>query len=366
MIRVAVQEPFQDLEASRRQHLRREHLVQVAALSVSRLLKAGHLLPRRHALQPLPLDDALGADHVHHLVKDLFVQRAAKERYAGAGDELGHDAAKRPRVDPSVVVLGAEEKLRRAVRAGRRQQPRVVLVCLRRRLGHAEAAYLVHHLTGRAVHADDHVLRDDVPVQDARPVRVLRAGKELPHDVAYLVLVERIPVCAASVHVLAQVHGPGVLRDGEAVTIGAVAVDVRAQELDDGRVAATRRQGHDLSREVGDGGLHEAIVGPPREPLHGDEVVVHAVPGLVHVAEHAFAQLLAALVPLRHGRQPGDRGQRCCRVGLTLWFLWLPLNLQRRYAAVDEIRGGSHGSARRLERIYRMKARALLVIQNLR
>jgi hypothetical protein len=35
-----------------------------------------------------------------------------------------------------------------------------------------------------------------------------------------------------------------------------------------------------------------------------------------------------------------------------------PLNLQRRYAAVDEIRGGSHGSARRLERIYRMKARA--------
>jgi hypothetical protein len=209
----------------------------------------------------------------------------------------------------------------------------------------------VPRLTGRAVHADDHVLRDDVPVQDARPVRVLRAGKELPHDVAYLVLVEQISVNAASVHVLAQVHGPGVLRDGEAVTIGAVAVDVRGQELDNGRVAATRRQGHDLSREVGDECLHEAVVGPPREPLLGDEVVVHAVPGLVHVAEHAFAQLLAAFVPLRHGRQLGDRGQRCCRVGLTLWFLWLPSicsaatpPLTRFEAATMDPRGGSKGS----------------------
>jgi len=150
-------------------------------------------------------------------------------------------------------------------------------------------------------------------VQDARSVRVPGAGEELRHDVAHLVLVERLVVTAPDARVLAQVHGPGVLRDDEAVAVGAAAVGVRGEELDDGRVAAARREGHDLPREVRERGPHEAVVGPPRQPLHGDEALQHAVPGLVHVAEHALAKLLEALVPLRHGRQPGDRGHGFAR-----------------------------------------------------
>ena len=117
-----MQQAFQDFEAGRRQHLRRQlRLLEVAALPASRLPKQGRLVARRHTLQPLPRDYALGANHVQHLVEDLLVQRAAKERHAVADDELRHDAAERPRVHPAVVVLGPQEELRRAVRAGGRQ-----------------------------------------------------------------------------------------------------------------------------------------------------------------------------------------------------------------------------------------------------
>lgn len=58
-------------------------------------------------LQPLPLDDAHGANRVQHTFEDLAIERGTEERLSSTVNEVGHDAAERPHVDPPVGVLGA-------------------------------------------------------------------------------------------------------------------------------------------------------------------------------------------------------------------------------------------------------------------
>jgi hypothetical protein len=308
-LRVGVEQAAQNLEAGLRELLLREHLPQAPGVrGVALLPQLGGQIASRQPLQPRPLDDALCPHRALHLLEDLGVQVGAEERLAAAGDELGHDASEPPRVDPAVVVLGAEEDLRRAVRARRRQRRGAVPVRPRGPLGHAEAADPVDHLLPVPPLVDDHVLRHHVPVQDAGVVHAPGAGEELAHGVAHLGLQERPPLDGAEPHVLAQVQRAGVPGDEEAVAVAAGAVGVRGHELDDRGVAAAGAEGHSLPGEVAQARLHEPVVGPAAEALHGDEAPADAVPGFVDVAKHALAQLLEGLVPLRHGRRPGDAG----------------------------------------------------------
>ena len=105
-LRVRVEQAAENLEAGLREQLLREHLPQAAGVGGPALVpQLGRQIACRQPLQPLPLEDALCPDRALHLLEDLGVQVGAEQRPAVAGDELCHDAAERPRVDPAVVVV---------------------------------------------------------------------------------------------------------------------------------------------------------------------------------------------------------------------------------------------------------------------
>ena len=105
-LRVRVEQAAENLEAGLRERLLREHLPQAAGVRGAALLpQLGRQIASRQPLQPRPLDHALRPDRALHLLEDLGVQVGAEQRLAVAGDELCHDAAERPRVDPAVVVV---------------------------------------------------------------------------------------------------------------------------------------------------------------------------------------------------------------------------------------------------------------------
>ena len=303
-VRPARQQPDQDVEPVGRQ--RREELPEPAGRPAAlaerrtRARQQREARPRRHVLHP---------DRVEHPVELVHLRPPGEQRRA-AGEELGHDAAERPRVDARVVVHGPQDQLRRAV--PQRRHPGRVRRAAGTRVRRARQPEVADLDAAAAVEED--VVGLEVPVQEAARVHRGRALQEPPHHAARVGLRERPPLGAVVLlpHGLRQAP-PGVLHDQERATGG---VKVRGAEVDEAGVAAARLEAAQLAAERLVERVAVAVAGSNAEALDGDGLAGAAVAGLVDDPRRAFPDLAKPLVVLHGDRQPQSR-----RIGRVLGLL---------------------------------------------
>ncbi|TVU31862.1 hypothetical protein EJB05_23564, partial [Eragrostis curvula] len=169
-----------DVEPFLGQRLLREDVTQPVAPPLFLLHLLRHLVGERQRLEPPPrpavrhTEEVEDRDQLAHLLVTVVVFIVALEQRP-TGDELGHDASERPRVDALVVVRLPQQHLRRHVRqrAGLR---------VRRRQLREDGQPEVADPHAPLVAGDEDVAGLDVAVDDVALVHAVRARQELPHE----------------------------------------------------------------------------------------------------------------------------------------------------------------------------------------